>query len=206
MNVRAAAVILTDTKSLSRFSIMKFSSVNVQSSSVFPLPLLSLRGTLAFPEILSPTKFARLASLSHTCTVCVCMSINICACTQTHWHTHLQRHKQRSRQKRESRPALTFHFASSWWGHLLCYIWTHLLISAAAEERRGPHEYKATYRTMSGYFSVDVPEEINILRKCQCHVLASEHWNTTICLIHELTVLSLHHEALNFNKTFLIIT
>lgn len=35
MSARAAAVILTDTKSLSRFSIIKFSSVNVQWSSVF---------------------------------------------------------------------------------------------------------------------------------------------------------------------------
>lgn len=67
MNVRATGVILTDTKSLSRFSVMKFSSVNVQSSAVFRLPLLSFKGaTLAFTANLSPSKFAWLAPFSHS--------------------------------------------------------------------------------------------------------------------------------------------
>lgn len=48
MNVRAGAVILTDTKSLSRFSIMKFSSVNVQSGSFFCPLVPSFKGS--YPE------------------------------------------------------------------------------------------------------------------------------------------------------------
>lgn len=82
MSARAAAVILTDTKSLSRFSVMKFSSVNVQSSPVVSRPpslsssLSLLRGTLAFIRRISlAARLRPLASFSHS-------------------HAHLYEHKR----------------------------------------------------------------------------------------------------------------
>lgn len=67
MSARAAAVILTDTKSLSRFSVIKFSSVNVQLSPVFRLLLLPPKGhSLLLLLSLSPGNFAGLVSFAHS--------------------------------------------------------------------------------------------------------------------------------------------
>lgn len=92
MSARAAAVILTDTKSLSRFSVMKFSSVNVQSSCV---SLLSspLKGHSCFyPESLSlsPRQVCKASLiLSLACTFVRALK-HMQACTRrqvTHTHT-----------------------------------------------------------------------------------------------------------------------
>lgn len=140
MSVRAAAVILTDTKSLSRFSVMKFSSANVQLSSVSHLPLLSFKKgalllSLRASLSLSHSKFARLASFPHSRAH---FGARMHACTQRQVaYVHIYRQH-------------TFHLAPSWWG---CYIWTHLFMSVAAEKRRGPTPWvQSDWQNCEGIF------------------------------------------------------
>lgn len=142
MSARAAAVILTDTKSLSRFSVMKFSSVNVQSSPVVSRPpslsssLSLLRGTLAFIRRISlAARLRPLASFSHS---------------HAHLYEHKRTHSDRLHADTEYRARQNEHGRSrrSTLLHVDClprYIWTHLFVPAAAEQRRGPHEYEVTY-------------------------------------------------------------
>lgn len=167
MDVQAAAVILTDTKSLSRFSVMKFSSVNVQWSSVSRLPLLSVKGHSCFLWRISLPASLHGWSHSHT-HVHTCMStrpIETCTRRQVRrHHTHVQAHIGTSRGADKQ----TSCRAPSGWGvhRVTCDSFVLLFGGRGDEWTREP---RATYRKISGEFSLDAPRGKSTPTECRRH-------------------------------------
>lgn len=163
-----------------------------------------LRGTLAFTENLSPSKFAWLATFSHSRAHLyehpTYRGVHTATgYTLTHIHTEAWI---------ENQAAQMFPSAPSWWGYLLCYMW--LICSSLQQLRRGVDPMSTKWLTEPWVDSSlwTFPWEINILTECRCHVLAGEqHWNTTLsCLTLELAVLSFRLPAMSHlgcKRTFL---
>ncbi len=168
MNVRAAAVILTDTKSLSRFSVMKFLSLNVQWSSVSRLPLLSLFLSFFLGALLlllritlpSSASLHRLASFSHSHAHFHVWALNIYSrahtatgnITETHTYTHRGTYSESNSTDAPLSSILMDPIHSV----------TSGLICSSPQLLRGggvnPTSAKwQTYKTVSGYFNVDAP-------------------------------------------------
>lgn len=170
MSARAAAVILTDTKSLSRFSVMKFSSVNVQSSCVSRLSSPLKEHSCFYPESLSRQVCKASLILSLTCTFVRALK-HIQACTQrqvTHTHTHTCRGINRESRRHTLgllRSSLMRLFTVS---HLDSFV-------RLCQQLRGREEAPRVQSDLeSREWSFHPPREINILTERRCHILASK--------------------------------
>lgn len=135
-----------------------------------------LRGTRAFPETPSPTKFARLASLSHTHTVCMCVTINICR----HAHKHADKHIYRSINRepdRKGRESPRWHSILLHLDGAICCVTSGLICSSLQQLRKDvdPMSTKWLTEPWADISAWMFPAEINILR---VSVLCFSQWAT----------------------------
>lgn len=182
MNVQAAVVILTDTKSLSRFRVMKFLFVNVPSSSFLRLPRLSFKGHSCFSwDCLLHQVCKASITLSHK--FCACVSINRCR----HAHKHTDTHVYRGINREPDGKGLHWHSILLHLDGTIYCVTSGLICSSLQQLRKGVDPMSTKRLTEPRVDTSAFSEEINIIKECQCQCLTTEQdWNTT----HDVAVLS----------------